>query len=147
MQAIGALVGGYTSYQNIKDSNMTTMDKTMHVLGGAAVGALTSVFTGAKTLKTVGEGLKTALNATSSQVAGQVTKGAVVGAVSGATTQVVQDAVTGQEITSEKTAGAAIEGAFVGAVSTAVGPALVGESTLGVATSTATTVAVEEIKD
>ncbi|EOM7069713.1 RHS repeat-associated core domain-containing protein [Escherichia coli] len=146
LQAIGALVGGYTSYQSVKNSNMSNMEKAMHVLGGAAVGAVTASLSGVKALKTVGEGLKAALGSSGSEVAGQVAKGAVVGAVSGAATQVATDAVTGQEVTIEKTAMAAAEGTLMGAGTTVIGPVLVGESSLGVAVSTATTVVVEKIK-
>jgi hypothetical protein len=140
MQAVGALVGGYTSYQSVKNSNMSNMDKVMHTLGGAAVGAITSFATGVKVLKGVAEGFKAATNVTKATLATQSVKGGVTGGLSGAATQLTTDAVTGQESSIEKTAKATGKGVVIGIATTLTAVAVVGESILGVTVAAAETV-------
>jgi hypothetical protein len=145
MQAIGAIVGGFTAYSAVKNNNnLTTMQKTMKVLTGAAVGGLTAHVTGAKLLKNIAQGAKAALNSSGKVFAQKVAVGGLTGGIAAGSTEIVGElASSGTMPKADKVITSAVQGAIVGGMATAAGPALLGETIVGEGVGAATAVGLE----
>jgi RHS repeat-associated protein len=140
MQAVGAVIGGYSTYQAAKKAGLTGGK----LLGATAFGTVLGAFTGGKggdkIVSSAISVLNKGINQTATKTAGQVLGATSSGAISGLTGEVTGNIAADKAPTIEGMKNATIDGAGNGLLGSSLGAPIAGKTGVAVGTAIVTTI-------